>query len=406
MSPGGQEAGGSARDLRLVVASVGLSALGDALAFVPLMLYIEAETGSGLAVAALLIALWGPAAVLAPVAGALVDRVETRGLLLGVSVAQAAVVAGIAFVSAPWAIVALAALVGIGFAIAQPAEFALVPVVAGAGRVQVANGRVETARYLGWLLGPLLGSLLAHAGSTRAALLVNAATFLAVVAAAGALRARRRPAPAGSSGDARPRARGGLALLFGDRQLRVVVGVAFVASLLFSASTPAEVFFARDDLDAGQLGYGAIVTAWTVGMGLGATVVARRVPARALAAVAVLAVGVQGAGTAGATAYLVLPVALAAFVAAGVGLGAKNVLARTLVHERVPAAMHGRAFAAFNGLRNGAELVALALGGALVAAAGARWTLLVAGLVPLAAAAAGMLVLHARRAVPTEASPA
>ncbi|HKP90713.1 MAG TPA: MFS transporter, partial [Thermoleophilaceae bacterium] len=178
-------AGGSARDLRLVVGSVGLSALGDALAFVPLMLYLEAETGSGLAVAALLIALWGPAAVLAPVAGALVDRFETRGLLLGVSLAQAVVVAVIAFVSAPAAIVALATLVGIGFAIAQPAEFALVPVVAGPDRVQAANGHVETARYLGWLLGPVLGSLLAAGGGTRTALLVNAVTFLAVVAAAG-----------------------------------------------------------------------------------------------------------------------------------------------------------------------------------------------------------------------------
>jgi MFS family permease len=399
----GRDAGGSARDLRLVVGSVGLSALGDALAFVPLMLYLEAETGSGLAVAALLIALWGPAAVLAPVAGWLVDRVETRGLLLGVSLAQAAVVAGIAFVSAPWAIVALAALVGIGFAIAQPAEFSLVPVVAGPDRVQVANGHVETARYLGWLLGPLLGSVLAHGGGTRVALLVNAATFLVVVLAAGALRARRPPDDAGP---VTPGHRGGFALLFLDRQLGVVVAVGFVASLLFSASTPAEVFFARDDLDAGQLGYGAIVTAWTVGMGLGATVVARRVPPRALAAGAVLAVAVQGAGTAGATAYLALPVALAAFVAAGVGLGAKNVLTRTLVHERVPAAMHGRAFAAFNGIRNGAELVALAAGGALVAAAGARSTLLVAGAVPLAAAVAGVLALRTRRPVPAEASPA
>ncbi|MDQ3934854.1 MAG: MFS transporter, partial [Actinomycetota bacterium] len=190
---GGGEPG--RRDLRLVVGSVGLSALGDALAVVPLMLYLEDETGSGLAVAALLIALWGPAAVLAPVAGALVDRLETRRLLLLVSLGQAVVVAALAFVTAPGAIIALVLLVGIGFAIAQPAEFALVPVVAGPEEVQVANGHVETARYLGWLLGPLLGSVLAAGGGIRLALLVNAVTFLAVVAAAAALRARRPPVP-------------------------------------------------------------------------------------------------------------------------------------------------------------------------------------------------------------------
>ena len=395
------------RDLRLVVGAVGLSSLGDALALIPLTLHIEEETGSGLAVAALLIALWGPVALLAPVAGALVDRVETRGLLIRVSLAQAVVVAALAFVSAPAGVLALAALVGIGFAVAQPAEFAMVPRVAGEDAVQVANGHVETARYLGWLLGPLLGSVLAASGGTRAALLVNAVTFAAVAGAAYALRARREPERS-PEGEERPeRMRDGLAFLFRDRVLAVVMAVGFVSFLVFAASTPAEVFFARDDLDAGELGYGALITAWTVGMGVGATLVARRVPKRALAAGALVAIAVQGAGMAGGTVYLALAASVGAFVIGGVGLGAKNVLIRTLVHERVPARMHGRAFAAFNGVRNAADLVAFALGGVLVAALGARWTIALAGVIPLAAAVAGLALLRARQAsAAPEARPA
>lgn len=69
----------------------------------------------------------------------------------------------------------------------------------------------------------------------------------------------------------------------------------------------------------------------------------------------------------------------------------KNVLVRTLIGERVPAELHGRAFAAYNGLRNGAELVALACGGLLVAAVGARATLAVAGAIPVLAALAGLV---------------
>ena len=395
---------GGGRDLRLVVGAVGLSALGDALAFVPLMLHLEDETGSGLAVAALLIALWGPVAVLAPLAGALVDRVETRRLLLYVSLAQAAVVLVLAFVTAPAAVIALAALVGVGFAVAQPAEFALVPVVAGRDRVKVANGHVETARYLGWLLGPLLGSVVAAAGGIRLALLVNAATFLVVAGAAVAMHARRPPVPA--EPDTRDRARDGFAFLFGDRLLRPVVAVGFVSFLFFAASTPAEVFFARDVLDAGELGYGALLTAWTVGMGVGATVVARRVPSRLLAAGALVGIAVQGAGMAGGTVHLALPVVLAAFLIGGVGLGAKNVLMRTLVHERVPERLHGRAFAAFNGVRNSAELVALGIGGGLVAAAGARSTLALAGVVPLLAALGGLAALRSRSRLGAEARAA
>ena len=67
------------------------------------------------------------------------------------------------------------------------------------------------------------------------------------------------------------------------------------------------------------------------------------------------------------------------FFAGGVGHGVKNVLARALIQERVPDRFHGRAFAAYNGMRNGAELVALAWGGLLVVAIGARGTLALAG---------------------------
>ena len=46
---------------------------------------------------------------------------------------------------------------------------------------------------------------------------------------------------------------------------------------------------------------------------------------------------------------------------------------RSLIHVRVPDELHGRAFA-YNGIRNAAELGALAAGGVLVAAIGACGT--------------------------------
>ena len=70
------------RDVRLIVAAVGASAAGDFILWVPLTLHLQEMTDSGIAVAALFIALWAPVVVLAPVAGLLVDRMEARGLLL------------------------------------------------------------------------------------------------------------------------------------------------------------------------------------------------------------------------------------------------------------------------------------------------------------------------------------
>ena len=74
---GGRE-GGMSRDRGLIVGAVGISALGDFLLWIPLTLHIHEQTGSGAAVAALMICLWGPIVLLAPAAGMLADRFETR----------------------------------------------------------------------------------------------------------------------------------------------------------------------------------------------------------------------------------------------------------------------------------------------------------------------------------------
>jgi hypothetical protein len=67
----------------------------------------------------------------------------------------------------------------------------------------------------------------------------------------------------------------------------------------------------------------------------------------------------------------------------------------------VPAAVHGRAFAAYNAARSTAELGALAAGGVLVTALGPRAALVLAGLGPILAAAAGLAALRRRARTPS-----
>src|SRR4051794_41888407 len=84
------------RDRRLLSGAVGLSALGDFLGFIPLALYVQERTGSGIAVAGLFIALWAPSVVLGGPAGLLADPVESRRLLRDGSLGQAAIAAVLA----------------------------------------------------------------------------------------------------------------------------------------------------------------------------------------------------------------------------------------------------------------------------------------------------------------------
>jgi MFS family permease len=392
------------RDTRLIVGAVGISALGDFLLWVPLTLHLQEMTGSGLAIAALFIALWSPVVLLAPLAGVVVDRTEARGLLIVASLAQAAVAGSLALaVDSVTGILVLSALLGIGFAFAQPAEFALVPVIGGERRLTEINGYVETSRYVGMTAGPVIGGLLAAAGGTSLAMVVNAATFAAVAGAALLLHARRPP----HAHEHGARARDGVVFLFGDRMLAVVMTVAFVSLLFMTATVTAEVFFLKEDLEVGDAVYGLLFAAWTVGMVLGALVVSRRVAQASLAAGALVAIAVQGVGLGLPTAWLAVWFCAAMWLVGGLGHGTKNVLARTLIQERVPASAHGRAFAAYNGLRNGAELIALAAGGVLVAAIGGRATVALAGGIPAVAALIGLAVYRRRgEPEPTVTEPA
>jgi MFS family permease len=387
------------RDLRLLVGAIGVSALGDFLALIPLALYLQETTGSGILVAALFVALWSPSVFLAGAAGLLADRVDLRRLLIAVSLAQAAVAVALAFAHGTWLILALAALLGVGSALGQPAEFALVPAVADEGRLAHANGRIETARYVGFTLGPLAGGALAAAGGMRLAMLVNAASFVVVALAVAALHARRAPVLPAADGTVE-RARDGIVFLFRDSMLAVVMAVAFVSLLFMTASAAAEVFFAKDVLEVGDVGYGVLLASWTLGMALGATFVAPRVAVPMLAAGALVAIVVQGAGLALPSLWLVFAFATLSYFVGGLAHGTKNVLVRTLMHRRVPERLHGRAFAAYAALRNGAELVALLGGGLLIVALGARWTLFVAGAVPVLAGLVAIAVAWRRLDAP------
>src|SRR4051812_48863881 len=155
------------RGMTLLSGAILLSALGDFLAVVPLALHLQHDSGSGIVVAGIFIALWTPVVLLGAPAGLLVDRADPRTALIAASAGQALVAVALAFADSTAAILGLAALLGCGAAVAQPAEFALVPAVAGEERLAAANGRVESARYLGYTLGPLLGGALAAAGGTH-----------------------------------------------------------------------------------------------------------------------------------------------------------------------------------------------------------------------------------------------
>ena len=220
-------------------------------------------------------------------------------------------------------------------------------------------------------------------------MLVDAASFLAIGLAALSLSARR--VPTHEARDEPRRARDGIGFLLADPLVALMVVVVFVSLLFMSASIPADLVYVEDILGVENIGFGVVL--------------GRRIPISALATATLIGVTVQGLGKFLAPFWLVLGFMIVMYLVGGVGHGLKNVASRTLIHTRIAADRHGRAFAAWNGVRNAAELGALAVGGVVVGALGARETLWLAGGLSALAGLVGLAVLAGRRSRVPESEP-
>ena len=380
------------RDLRIIVVAYGLSSLGDYLALITLTLRVADLTDSGWAISGLLLAGLVPLVVLAPVAGYLVDRFETARVLTLTALAQTGIALLLVPLDSPAAILALFATLSAGFAITQPALFALTPVAVGEEKTTEANAYLEMARWGGATLGPLLAGWITATAGPDVALFGNAATFLMVALAVPFLRVRRPPSQVAEAGTRKGEMRRGITYLARDRTLALVAGAVALMVVFAAVDNVAEVFFARDVLGAGDVGYGALITAWTLGMVAGASGIGRRLPDRFLARAVLLGPVGGGAAIALAAAMPSVPLALAAFLVGGVANGVELVAMRSLIHRRAPEHLRGRVFAAYYGVVNAAQIAAMGLGGALMSAAGARASLLIGGLGTLAVGAGGLLL--------------
>ena len=377
------------RPFWVILLASGLSAFGDEVALIALMIRVADRTESGWAIAALLITGLAPLVIFAPLAGLVADRVNRAKLLAASTLAQAGLAAGLASAHSMPAILVLSFALGIGVAFAQPATFALVPAIVGLDRVTEANAYLQTAGYAGGVLGPIFaGSIVAGLG-VGPALLFDALSFLVIGCAALTLKVGA-PSLDGAAAERKERARDGLSFILKDRLL-LLITVTVGALVLFAATvTVAEVFFAKDSLGAGDLGFGILATCWMLGMVLGATVVARRLPSRSLAFAILVGAVVGGLAIALAGLSPDLPLAAAMFALGGAANGVENVAARSLIHHRVPDRLRGRVFSAFAAVVVGTQLGATVLGGLMKAVLGPRGTLQVGGVGGALAGLVGM----------------
>lgn len=387
------------RDLALLTVGQALSAAGDLAALVALQLRIS-PAGSGW-VAALLAADFVPVIALSVVAGRLVDRVETRRVLLIALLGQAVVAVPLALVAAPLATVLLfAALASLG-AVVRPAVAALVPAITGREGASRGYARTAAAFGVGGIVGPAVGGVLTAAAGPSAAVLVDAASFAALAGITLLLRTRRPPVRPDAEA-ARGGWRDGFRIALGHPVLRAtqlitVLGISF--AVIDNVASPYRI---AGELAGGSGGFGLAATLWSAGALAGSQLVPRLPqrlhPAALAGSTVVMGLGIGGIGLAPS-----LPIALAASVVGGVGNGGLNVAQTSVLARLTPEEAHGRAFAATGAMIQSAMGVGTLIAAPLITALGGGGAMVVAGAATVAGASVGALTLRRPGSAPRPA---
>ncbi|HUJ64883.1 MAG TPA: MFS transporter, partial [Acidimicrobiales bacterium] len=250
----------------LVVSTVAraVSVFGDQLAVIVLVLGVHDRGRGAWGVAGVLAAGTLPAALLSPVAGALADRGDSRPLLVAGSLVQVLACTTLAFTNSLAAVLALVGVLGAVEAVTSATWQALLPRLVGEEYIAAALGLERTATTSVSLVAPVAAGALVAAYGTRVPLLLDAATYLAVLVAAVGVRTRRHLTAA--NGPTGGRMWDGFVFVRSDPVVRPLLISLVVFVLLGGAVNVVDVFLVRDTLAASDAWYGVVAALWLTGM--------------------------------------------------------------------------------------------------------------------------------------------
>jgi MFS family permease len=329
-----------------------------------------------------------PFPILALFAGAIVDRVPRRPVMVACNLARMLILASIPVLSAIgdlhlWELFVAAACMGVFTVFFDIAYMAYMPGLVRHDQLLEANSRLQVTWSGAQLVGPGLGGLLVQAVGAARAVLVDAVSFLISTVAVLSIRHHEPPPALAGRRHLLSDVGEGLRHVFGIPVLRAQL-LCMTAGIVFAHAYEAPLYvfaYTRLHLSPGLLGAmlasqglgalaGSVAGARIIArLGVGRTVTAGNGIAVALIALLPLAVYVPPAA-------LMFPV----FLVAGAVGTAGDIAQVTLRQALSPARLQGRMNAVFRTFFWGAWPLGNLLGGLLAAAIGASTTLWISGL--------------------------
>jgi len=389
------------RDFMVVLLGQGVSSFGDAITNTAMPLLVLALTGSGFAMGIVGVLSTLPDLVVGLPAGAYADRWDRRRMMFGADLGRAVLTALVplsVWLGGP----TLAVVIGVAFPLNVlrvlwlAAFTAAVPGLVGRDQVPRANGVLEAAWTVGWVVGPALAGLLAVAIGPGPTIALDAATF--AISAGSLLFVRRslRPEARTERTHIVADVREGIAFVAREPTLRAVIALWTTTSVISAGLTSGLIFYITINLGLGTAVVGLVLSAFAVGS-LGGSLVAARIAPKPVGLV--MLVGSVGLGvTLIVSVGTPVPVVVAAALLAGIFNAYVLIAYLSLRTMLSPDALLGRVGATARTLSVGLMPVGSLVAGIALDAIGGGATLAVMGLGLVVAGAGFALVPNVRRA--------
>lgn len=364
---------------RLAIAYT-LNEVADWFATIALTVLVFDRTGEAWATAALFLSTRFLPSLAVPAIASYAERRPVRRVLTVAYIAEAAVFVLLAVVAADLALVALCLIAMLDGTLAAAARAitrgATVVILEPAGRLREGNSVLNIGFSVMNIAAPAVAGLAVARFDATGVLWAVAGLFL--VLALTMATAHGTPDGITQSAPWYTRLREGFRYVRHHRLVRGLLALQALLLVLFNIAVPIEVVYAKDVLDAGDAGFGALLASWGGGMVAGSLLFAR-LARRSLAMLVVAStVGV----CVGYLGMAVAPTLIAACIAAavgGLGNGIQWIAVVTAIQEAIDEDMQARAAGMLEAVITAAPGLGFVAGGVLATVWDARTAFAVAG---------------------------
>jgi MFS family permease len=365
-------------------------------------------TGSALLLGATVFAAQIPVLLLGPIAGALADRVDRHRafvIVQALQLLQAVVMATLAFLDiiAPWHMIALAVFLGSTVAVELPVRHAYLPDLLD-DRADLPNAVAVTSLMAsaGRLVGPSVAGVMIGLFSAASCFLLNALTYLVVLASLSAIR-RKPQRPAAAPRPMWTELAEGAVHAWRSRPIRVLLLLLATVSFMATPYQPLMPAFVAQAYRGGPETLGFLVAAAGFGAFAGTLYLSMRSHTDGLHRLIARAALCAGLALVAFSVTRLYPLSLLLMAATGFGILAVTVSVSMILQSTVDDRMRGRVMSLYTAAFLGVAPLGGLVAGALADSIGASATLMLGG---ACCALAGVALMCAGSRFGPEAAPA